>query len=288
MPRTTSVVRGFLLNYPVDVESIYESSLLKLVNKLKLSATKSLVENKIFVRSYNRSVRQDDVVNDFEQAIKLIEKSASSSIIALIHWLPEGFEKVRSFTKRNIKRSITHIESASSNVQIVLRSTITKTPNISVLRKMWVLENTKLIKSIPTEFLSKIGEAVYSAVNRGESISSLSRNIENIYNVTARRAKIIARDQISKLKAALNRYESLNRGVVHYEWSTTKDDAVRASHKIMNGKMCSWLDVDTYKDNLHDTRWKKRSSIGGVLKHPGEDILCRCTNILVTNVRGAT
>lgn len=287
MPKTTSVVRGFLLSYPVEAQSIYESSLLKLVTKLKLSTTTSLVDNKIFIRSYNRSIRQDDVVDEFEEAIKLIGRSASSKIVALIHFLPESFEKVRSFTKRNIKRSIVHIESASSNIQIVLRSSLIKTPNISVLRKMWVLENTKLIKSIPTEFLSKVGEAVYSAVNRGESISTLSKNIENIYDITMRRAKLIARDQISKLKAALNRYESLNRGIVHYEWSTAKDDAVRVSHKVMNGKICSWLDVDTYKDNLHDTRWKKRSSINGVLKHPGEDILCRCTNILVTNVRGA-
>jgi len=149
-----------------------------------------------------------------------------------------------------------------------------------------VVENTKLIKSIPTEMLSKVGEAVYSAVNSGESATSLKKKISDIVDITERRAKVIARDQIGKLKAALNRHESLRQGITHYEWSTAKDDAVRSSHKVMQGKICSWVDATIYKNSIAETSWKKRSSIGGIEKHSGEDILCRCTNILVTNIEG--
>ena len=63
-----------------------------------------------------------------------------------------------------------------------------------------------------------------------------------------------------------------------------KDGGVRASHKALEGKICSWLDATIYKNQVGED-WKKRQSISGVLEHAGADIMCRCTNIILREIR---
>ena len=281
------VVRGLKLPSP-DVTMVeYSGMLLKLSEKLKSLTIENLIRNKKFTRSYDRSVRNDDVVDDLELALKAIKAGIARQLLASIKLLPELFNEVRAFTARSVKRSIVYIENSVSNVVPVLNGSATfRLPKAAILRKNWALENARLIKSLPTEMLSKVSQAVSQAVATGESVDSLKKRITQITDITGRRAKIIARDQISKLRGALVRHESLSRGIVHYEWSTSGDEAVRTSHKVMNGKICSWLNADTYKNSLNDNKWKKRASIGGVQQHPGEDIMCRCTSFVAVNVEG--
>lgn len=284
MTITTPVVRGLKLPEPDATLDKYLKLLDKLAAKLSSLTIENIEQSRAFTRSYNRSVRTDDIIDDLELSVKAIKAGVARQVLALIKLLPNLFDEVRDFTKRSVKRAIVHIETNAYGVASIEVSTPITLPKLSVLRKSWASENARLIRSIPDELLFKVARSVSDAVAAGESIESLKKRILELTDITKRRARVIARDQISKLRAALTRHESLSRGVLHYEWSTSKDDAVRASHKVMNGKICSWIDVDIYKDALSDKAWKKRSSIGGVALHPGQDILCRCTNFLVAKV----
>lgn len=283
MSNTTAVVRGLKQHMPDAILKEYSLLLTKLTLRLKSLAIRHLENNNKFIASYNRSVRIDDVVDDLESGIRAIKLSVARQLLSISRILPDIFSEVRSFARRSVKRSIVHIENTNRNI-VGIGFNSGRLPKIAILQKNWVYENTRLIKSIPAQMLDKVLQSVSQAVREGESVDSLKNRLLQITDITSRRAKIIARDQISKLRASLLRHESLSRGITHYEWSTSGDEAVRASHKVMNGKICSWLDADIYKNSLNDSSWKKRASIGGVQQHPGEDILCRCTSFLVTNI----
>lgn len=284
MTSTTPMLRGLKLHEPDATLDKYLKLLDKLAARLSTLTIENIEHNRTFTRSYNRSVRNDDIIDDLELSVKAIKAGVARQVLSIVKLLPNLFDEVRDFTKRSVKRSIVNIETNISNSAELISGSSVKLPKLATLRKSWATENARLIKSIPDELLSRIARSVSEAVANGQSIESLKKRILELTDITKRRARVIARDQISKLRGVLARHESLSRGVLHYEWSSAKDEAVRTSHEKMDKKICSWLDATVYKDLLNDNRWKKRSSIGGVELHPGQDILCRCTSFLVAKV----
>lgn len=137
-------------------------------------------------------------------------------------------------------------------------STVVANENLTDTLVAKTRENVSLITSIPDEYFKKIEVAVFEGTTQGNRASSLIKEIQHIGKVTKSRAKLIARDQTSKLNSALVQQRQENLGVVEYIWRTAKDDRVRPSHASKNGKVFRW-------DNPpKDTG------------HPGEDINCRC------------
>ncbi len=119
-------------------------------------------------------------------------------------------------------------------------------------------ENVALIRSIPEEYFKKIETLVYSSTTQGNTAGSMIKQIQKIGRTTTKRAKLIARDQSSKLNSVLNQQRQQNLGVEEYVWRTSGDERVRENHRAKNGK--------TF-------RWDKPPKDTG---HPGQDIQCRC------------
>ena len=141
-------------------------------------------------------------------------------------------------------------------------------PWLAELQKNWVSQNTKLIKTIPTQYLGKVEQAVRAGVLNGTSSREIAKQVKEIYGVTDRRAKIIARDQIGKANAELTQYRQEDLGIKKYKWVTAHDERERGnpsgrypkavpSHYARDGKEFDWSNPPT----------------GG---HAGKSILCRC------------
>lgn len=139
-------------------------------------------------------------------------------------------------------------------------------------------DNVDLITSIHTDFIHGIGEAVFSNVKDGGRHENLIEIIRERGSVTKSRAKLIARDQTSKLNADLTEARSASLGIDLYEWGGTGDERERDSHSALNGKLCKYSDPTVYSDDGGKT-WKKRSSIGAFIGKPGEDYQCRCLSL---------
>jgi len=90
-----------------------------------------------------------------------------------------------------------------------------------------------------------------------------------------RRAEKIAIFGVSEFNTELYKEEQLSLGIDEYIWRTMYDDKVRATHRPLEGKICSWKDASIFK-YTQDGEWYSRSSIGAVMLHPGEDYNCRC------------
>ncbi len=124
----------------------------------------------------------------------------------------------------------------------------------------WTAENVALIKSIPDQFFSEIEKTITREVADGARWEELAATLQERYDVTASRARLIARDQIGKFNGDLNRVRQTDLGVTHFQWQSMGDERVRDSHREYNGKIYAW---DDGPDGLT----------------PGEDYQCRCTAI---------
>ena len=140
--------------------------------------------------------------------------------------------------------------------------------------------NASLIKSVATEFKQQISETIMTNVQSGKRSTDLITQIKERYNVSQSRAKLIARDQTSKLNGSLVKARAQAVGSKMYTWSGAMDERARQDHKVMQGKLCRWDDPTIYSDNGGET-WKKRKQIGGVEAHPTEPINCRCAALPV-------
>ncbi|MDG4872839.1 DUF2213 domain-containing protein [Xylella fastidiosa] len=102
--------------------------------------------------------------------------------------------------------------------------------------------NVQLITSIQRQYFDKIGTAVLQGVMQGKRASALAKEIEQISDATASRAKFIARDQTSKMNAAFNEIRQVGLGIESYTWQTSADERVREDHAAHDGTVFRWSD----------------------------------------------
>lgn len=120
--------------------------------------------------------------------------------------------------------------------------------------------NVDLITSIPKQYFEKLGDAVGKNMEAGLRFEDLAKEVERIGGVTESRAKLIARDQTSKMNAAFNKTRQTSLGIDRYVWQTSGDERVREEHAANDGEVFRW----------------DRPPVTG---HPGDDVNCRCVPV---------
>ena len=87
--------------------------------------------------------------------------------------------------------------------------------------------NASLIKSVATEFKQEIADTIMENVQSGKRSTDLITQIKERYNVSQSRAKLIARDQTSKLNGSLVKARAQAVGSKTYIWSGVMDERHR-------------------------------------------------------------
>lgn len=122
-----------------------------------------------------------------------------------------------------------------------------------------VKDNVALITSIPEQYFDKLEKAVSENFVQGVRYEHLASVVEHIADITESRAKLIARDQTSKMNSAFNKERQTSIGIQKYEWQTMEDERVRESHAELDGQEC---------------RWDSPPEVDGEPANPGEPIDC--------------
>ncbi|WP_199908592.1 phage minor head protein [Providencia alcalifaciens] len=123
-------------------------------------------------------------------------------------------------------------------------------------------ENVGLIKSIGTEYLSKVQMHVWQSVTGGYDLATLTDNLEHDFHIARNRAKTIARDQANKAHAVIEQARRKELGIKEAIWiHSHAGKQPRESHVKAHGKK-----FDIEKGMYIDGEW--------IL--PGEKINCRC------------
>lgn len=130
------------------------------------------------------------------------------------------------------------------------------------LLKEFINRQVDLITSLPTDAGLRVHTLAREAWMGGRRPESITQEIMNSGTVTANRAKLIARTEMSRMSSVLTQTRAINIGATHYTWQTVKDAAVRSSHRHMQGVVCS----------LHEPPEVEP----GKFYHPGEFPNCRC------------
>lgn len=145
-------------------------------------------------------------------------------------------------------------------------------------------ENVNLIKSIPQEYFQRVETIVLGGMKSGLAPTAIAKQIQEQTGVSARRAKLIARDQVSQLNSDLTRQRQAAAGIEFYRVETAKDQRVSGDP---NGKYPS-AKISCYGIAKQDIGYgpgvykvSEGATWRGVTNlHPGKHHpLCRCVGI---------
>ena len=153
-----------------------------------------------------------------------------------------------------------------------------------------MMESASYIKTIPDYLVGKVAQRVLQHY-KGEPMPenrTLRQQIREEFKVSDGRAKVLARDQTSKMNTSISAIRQTKLGIDTYIWKTVEDERVvgrpggkypkitklHRNHWMMQGLLCKWDDPTVYSDDKGKT-WKKRLQ-QMPQNHPGVDIMCRC------------
>lgn len=188
--------------------------------------------------------------------LKVLERFEKKDISADDEKIAQGF-----VNRGNIQNQQEVSKNLKNQTGIDLSAYLGNSPRIAEKVNAMTTANVQLIKSIRSQYLDKVQNAVTQAMVNGTLNKDLVQQIKDIGKTTEKRAIFIARDQSSKLNAALTQARHEDVGITKYTWSTSGDERVRESHVEKDGQ------VFEYANPPADTG------------HPGHDFNCRCVAI---------
>lgn len=248
--RTGTPVRA-----PRSVEVEYRQSLAEL-NKATKNATR------LIGSSIRAGANRGQVVREIEQQIAI----SRTRYQAASEQLPGSV--IRSLSERN-KEQVQNMVKRAMGVDF---ATIIDSPEVAEELDIAKLQNAQLIKSIPEEHWGRVIQAVSANYEGAEfTEGSLTKRLQKIGNITDNRAKLIARDQTSKLASDLNRIRQLEAGIQGYLWRNSQDIRVVGNPAGLYPKGNSKHENHWEREGKKYS-WDKPPSDG----HPGQPINCRC------------
>lgn len=233
------------------IEASYLAAMKRIIRQLRNQVNSQLLpslgqfEVEYIKDSPSLIVYFSGIVNQLDRQVGDIEETAESIASKMA-------TATEAFNRRNFVKSI------NQAVGINL-SDIIKAEGVQVQIEASIVENIDLIKTIPKQYHERIKKAISQGIDQGDNFFSIRKQILEIGESTDKRARLIARDQVAKLNAAVTETRQKKMGITNYFWRTSRDERVRPTHKANADKNFAWSDPP--------------SKTG----HPGEDIQCRCT-----------
>ena len=131
--------------------------------------------------------------------------------------------------------------------------------------KASVAQNAMLIKSIPQQYLDKVGGAVMRSITTGQGLEELLPIIEKFSGETERRAENIALDQTRKAYNTINRDRMKKVGIEKFIWRHSAGGKnPREDHLELDGQVFSFDDLPVIDSSTGER---------GI---PGQAINCKC------------
>lgn len=258
-------------SYPLRIELAYQRALEKMIDEI----TRGVV--KAYTQALSTYIISDSIYNSIKRAGELATYyTYTESFIRKYVNISDYFvRKLEVWTKEEAKRAYKQL----FGIQKVVYSS----PVETVIKK-YIKNNADMITSLANSSIKKVGQFVSKEIREGTRNEELMKIIMRAGEVNKARARFIARDQTAKINGEITGLRQTEAGARFYIWRTTGDEVVRESHKVLNGKYCSWEDNTVYADTLKDAlsgKWKKRENIGAFEGIPGFDFRCRCTGEMV-------
>lgn len=262
--------RRSLYEYTFQIRKITNEILVPLIPQLLLEAT-IMNPDPVISQDSLSECRGDDFIDTLNAAMRRIR----------ILLAPHEQEAVEASRRAGVEIALFNESQFNKTVDTVLGVDVfLEEPWLKNQLELFANQNAELIDGLTDEEIKRVSGIVQRGLQEGSSNRSIEKEINNSFGITRRHAKLIARDQTSKLNGSLTKLRQQELGVTQYIWQTSLDERVRKTHKALEGKTCRWDDPTVFLDR-ESGKWKKRSSIGGSETHPSVDVNCRCVPLAV-------
>lgn len=242
--------------YPMQAERTYIKQV-QAINKVFWDKVKETIVPSIpFLVAQSQSIRGDSERVDaawVDQMKQLVDKTYLDFSKAV------GKPQIDAISAEQAQRI-----SALNKVQFVkvIHSAIAVNP---IVQESWLQsqmkafqsQNTDLITKLSTEQRDRVQQTLYRNLSAGKGIEAIKKELDNDESIGKSRSKLIARDQTNKFNGQLSQLRQKEVGIGSYIWTTSRDERVRPSHALLDGKMFEWSNPPSEGN-------------------PGEPIQCRC------------
>lgn len=248
-PHTWLFPQGQEIVYTKDLLSL-SRELAKMIREVIYPAIPSMVEE---VQRKTPTDRQDDYLDRLKSLIVFIRKAIQGKVDETILQAENVGRQINQFNYNQFQKI---------NENVLGVDLFVNEPWLLDQLKLFAAQNAQLITSIPDQELERVAGYIERGLQDGTSIREIEKDIQKSFGITRRRAKLIARDQTTKLNASLTKLRQQEVGVTEYVWQTSGDERVRPTHRANDGKKF---------------RWDKPPKTG----HPGSEVNCRCVALPV-------
>ncbi len=136
-----------------------------------------------------------------------------------------------------------------------------------------IRENAQLISSLPNDLALSTSRFVASQQRRGIRSEEIAKALRaRLPQLAENRIHLIARTQTASAESIFTEVRAQNLGLPWYEWLTSEDQRVRASHRHMAGVLVAWANPPSPEALIGI-----RSTLGHY--HAGRAPNCRCPGV---------
>lgn len=229
------VIKGAPLQNNAATQMRYEKELKKLVAKMV----------KITEREITKLYKSPD-----GKAFFTMDGSIASQARILMNALTAKFDEMFGSAAKVVAPRMVNDVNKSSKASLAnsLKDLAGMTINTNVnsadlvdTMKSCIAQNVQLIKSIPAQYLEKVGGSVFRSITSGQGLADLEPQIKRFGAVTEKRATMIAIDQTRKAYSSINA-DRLNKiGVKQFEWVHSAGSRFpREDHIELDGQIFSF------------------------------------------------
>lgn len=231
----------------IEPPAALEKAILAQLRRVGQEAARGFRE--IILPAYQRKLIRDAEESDWERfklLIRAMIRAAADQVSQLLRL--EG--------RRHTKAWMTSARKAFG----IDLSSVVKEEDLEAYLEQAALRNASLISGLGDDLIKRVQMETTNALIAGESASSLQERIRKQLGISDNRARLIARDQTSKLTSDLNRVRHQQAGIEEYIWRTSHDERVRERHRKLEGLRYKYGEPTGAEDGLP----------------PGQPIQCRC------------
>lgn len=240
----------------VGVERAYRKELRNMLNEMHADVLSEVVAE---YAQYSASIAQDANISLILQ--RMFGRLSNKWQRRLDALAPEMAKIFASGSKQHTERAMMR---AFKRAGFTVRFNLTERSEEAY--QSVIGENVGLIKSIGSQYLDNVQQAVWQSVKSGHDLHTLSKTLSDKYGVSKRRADFIARDQNNKAKATIERERRLELGITEAVWQHSHAGKTkRKTHVAADGKK---FDIEK---GLYDSAVQRYIQ-------PGELINCHCTS----------
>lgn len=257
--------------------------------KRKPQTIRSVSANAGVIAWYKRRLRKElkEMHHSVCYWLEAVYKAKESEIVGDASPTTSLLERFREVSRRWLKRwnllagwlAKSAIGKAKSTTDVSLKNAFKAagftvkfqaSRELNTVSRALIAENVNLIENkMVRPYLADVEGIVLRGVSMGRNLKYIREELDKRYDITTKRANLIARDQLDKATQAIQRTRDKEIGITEGIWVHMPGQYTsRETHIAMNGKRFK-LDGTPEERGLYDSDVKRNVV-------PGECVACRC------------